>query len=120
MAGSEWKAYPPAPPPSDQPPSSGQPQGGCFIATAAMGSSMHPHVQSLRDFRDNVLLQSRYAETFQSLLQTYYRFSPPIANAMNRNNKLRLFLRYTLVYPIVFALRLIVPVTDKILGIGRD
>lgn len=51
----------------------------CFIATAAMGSHLHPYVQSLRNFRDNMLLQSRHKTSFENLLTFYYRLSPPVA-----------------------------------------
>jgi hypothetical protein len=93
---------------------------GCFIATAAMGSDLHPHVQSLREFRDNILLQSRYKGKFESLLDKYYLLSPPIARAMERNLYLKLFLRYSLVYPTVFAIKIVLPVFDAVLGIGKD
>jgi hypothetical protein len=93
---------------------------GCFIATAAMGSDLHPHVQLLREFRDNILLRSKYKDTFEHLLEKYYIFSPPIAGAMNKNPYLKSFLRYSLVYPIIYAIKLILPIVDVILGIKKD
>lgn len=93
---------------------------GCFIATAAMGSDLHPHVQLLREFRDNILLQSKYKNTFQNLLEKYYVFSPPIARAMSKNRYLKSFLRYSLVYPIVYAIKISLPVIDIVLGIRKD
>lgn len=97
-----------------------QATGKCFIATASMGSELHPHVQSLREFRDDILLQSRYRKTFENLLEKYYRFSPPIASAMNKNSFLKTFLKYTLVYPVVFGIKIILPVTNIVLGIERN
>ena len=32
--------------------------GGCLIATAAFGSEMAPQVQSLREVRDNIILET--------------------------------------------------------------
>jgi hypothetical protein len=48
----------------------------CFIATAAYGSYLDPHVEALRDFRDQVLLKSKGGQWF---VDQYYRFSPPLA-----------------------------------------
>ncbi|MGH9925995.1 MAG: CFI-box-CTERM domain-containing protein [Nitrososphaeraceae archaeon] len=70
-----------------------------------MGSHLHPYVQSLRNFRDNILLQSRHKTSFENLLSMYYRLSPPLARSMNRYLILKIFLRYALVYPIVFGIK---------------
>jgi hypothetical protein len=93
---------------------------GCFIATAAMDSELHPYVQSLRDFRDQILLNSRYKGTFENLLEKYYRLSPPVARLMKKNQWLKLVLRYILVYPIVFTIKLVLPIFNWTLGIERD
>lgn len=93
---------------------------GCFIATSAMGSHLHPYVQSLREFRDNILLQSRHKDTFERLLKFYYSFSPTIARVMSKHKPLKIFLRYSLVYPIVFSIKLALPIFNVILGIEKD
>ncbi len=92
----------------------------CLIATAAMGSHLNPHVQSLRGFRDAVLLRSRHKTSFERLLTFYYRFSPYVARAMSRNVLLKIFLRYTLVYPTVFGIKGVLPILDAVLGISRE
>gem|GEM_PF-1210534 len=51
--------------------------GGCFIATAAYGSLMEPHVRILRDFRNCFLLGNSMENR---LVHFYYTYSPPIAN----------------------------------------
>ena len=38
--------------------------GGCFIATAAYGSMMEPHVKILRDFRDRFMLHNSLGKVF--------------------------------------------------------
>ena len=92
------------------PPSSGSGSGGggsgssdCFIATAAYGSFLDPHVMTLREFRDQYLLTNA-AGTW--LVEFYYRHSPPIADYIRERETLRAAVRvllaiviYTIEYP---------------------
>lgn len=73
--------------------------GGCFIATAAFGSAMEPHVMSLRNFRDNCLLTNALGREFVKL---YYRYSPPIAEIIADNACLRTAIRAAL-WPLIMA-----------------
>ncbi len=78
---------------------------GCFIATAAFGSELHPQVQLLRQFRDEHLLKSDLRMPFERVLLLYYRFSPPVAAAMKRNREVKTILKVTAVYPaIIFVM----------------
>jgi subtilisin family serine protease len=67
--------------------------GGCFIATAAYGSLLHPKVSALRQFRDHYLLPYALGRTFVS---AYYRFSPPVADFIARHDGLRASVRVVL------------------------
>ena len=50
-------------------------KGGCLIATAAFGSEMAPHVQFLREIRDNTVLQTESGTSFMAgFNQFYYSF----------------------------------------------
>jgi hypothetical protein len=71
----------------------------CFIATAAWGSWMDPHVKSLRGFRDKVLMP--YAPG-RAVVGFYYRHSPPVAEFIARHEALRALTRGALA-PVVFA-----------------
>jgi hypothetical protein len=71
----------------------------CFIATAAWGSWMDPHVSSLRGFRDDVLM--RYAPG-RAFVAFYYRNSPPLAEWISRHESRRAVARAALA-PLVFA-----------------
>ncbi|MGI0011147.1 MAG: tyrosinase family protein [Nitrosopumilaceae archaeon] len=88
-------------PPSGGPSGPGGGGGGCFIATAAYGSELEPPVQFLREFRDNVVLQSRFKKPFEKILDEYYKFSPPIAELMKRNKPFKYTMKYTVVWPFV-------------------
>jgi len=52
-------------------------KSGCFIATAAYGSDMNPHVWKLRIFRDQYLHGSAVGDQFVDL---YYTYSPYVAD----------------------------------------
>ncbi len=69
----------------------------CFIATAAYGSYLDPHVAALRAFRDDYLLTNGPGRAFVAL---YYRFSPPMARLIAARPALRAAARFVLT-PIV-------------------
>jgi hypothetical protein len=55
---------------------------GCFVATAAYGSSLAPEVDRFRVFRDAVLLRRRLGRLF---VRAYYALSPPAAAVVRRS-----------------------------------
>jgi len=67
--------------------------GGCFIATAAYGSLLEPHVQTLRQFRDVYLLPSKAGQVF---VKAYYQYSPPVAAFIAEHDTLRAVVRILL------------------------
>ncbi len=73
---------------------------GCFIATAAYGSYLDPHVVTLRGFRDNYLLSNPVG---RPLVRLYYRLSPPLARQVQRSDTLR-FVTLATLTPVVFSL----------------
>jgi subtilisin family serine protease len=73
--------------------------GLCFVATAAYGTPWHPHVQSLRVFRDAHLRPSRLGRVF---VAAYEHVSPPLAKVIARHNALRAAARAGLT-PLVLA-----------------
>ena len=71
--------------------------GGCFIATAAYGSSAEPHVKVLRDFRDRFLLTTSAGI---AVVDLYYTHSPPVADLIARHDTVSSVMRWSLL-PIV-------------------
>jgi len=85
----------------------------CFIATAAYGSYLEPHVITLRKFRDEYLLTNDAGKAF---VEFYYKYSPPVARIIARHESLQLITRilltpvvYTAMYPrIVLSFTMII------------
>ncbi len=60
--------------------------GGCLIATATFGSELAPQVQSLREIRDSVILNTNSGTSFMiGFNHLYYSFSPIIADWEREN-----------------------------------
>jgi uncharacterized repeat protein (TIGR01451 family) len=74
---------------------------GCFIATAAFGSSMHPYLNDLRDFRDRFMMTNRPGRV---IVAFYYHYSAPLADYIAQRDWLRSIVRGILT-PIVYMIR---------------
>lgn len=94
--------------------------GYCFIATAAYGSYLHPHVRLLREFRDTWLLTNAPGRAFVSL---YYRWSPQVAAVISEHDTLRILFRWALtpmVCIIRFPMLALIVIIASILAGGRS
>ncbi|MFH0809084.1 MAG: S8 family serine peptidase, partial [Pseudomonadota bacterium] len=97
-AASALGAEDPPPPPAKKHDSG----GGCFVATAAYGSSLAGEVRALREFRDRRLLLLPGGPW---LVGAYYRLGPPGARYIGQKPWLRASVRVALM-PTVAAARL--------------
>jgi len=75
-------------------------KGPCFIATAAYGSPLHPHLDILGDFRDKYLMPSSLGRKFVSL---YYKYSPFAANLIAKHKVLKIVVRIYLAPLVAFS-----------------
>ena len=72
----------------------------CFIATAAFGHPFKNQVETLRDFRDQVLQKSWLG---RALVEGYYAISPSIADAIAKRPWSRKMVRGALLPAILLA-----------------
>jgi hypothetical protein len=81
--------------------------GGCLIATAAFGSELSYQVQSLRELRDNSLLQTNSGQTFLTGFNNlYYSFSPTISDWARQNSVFKEVVKITIT-PLLTSLSLL-------------
>jgi hypothetical protein len=73
---------------------------GCFIATAAFGSYLHPFVRILSSFRDTFLNTNASGRSF---VAWYYKISPPIADMIRTHEAAKAAVRILLILPIGFS-----------------
>lgn len=66
---------------------------GCYIATMAYGSYEHPQVLILRNYRDEVLINKWWGNTF---IKAYYSTSPILVKYFKRYRKINLIVKQTL------------------------
>jgi thermitase len=86
--------------------------GGCFIATAAYGSYLEHHVNTLRSFRDHYLLTNPLGSW---LVSAYYTVSPPIAEFIESHPQVKPIVRFSLMPAVAMSrLALNTTTTEKL------
>ena len=73
---------------------------GCFIATAAYGSPLHPYVKILQDFRDKYLMPIKLG---REIVNFYYRYSPRVADLIAKHTALKFAVRINLLPLVIFS-----------------
>ncbi len=71
----------------------------CFIATAAYGSALHPHLVGLRWFRDRILVLTKPGRAF---IRFYYQHGPGWAAWLKQHETARQAVRYSLFLPAAY------------------
>ncbi len=81
--------------------------GSCLIATAAFDSELAPQIQSLRETRDNVVMQTQSGKAFMNTFnQFYYSFSPTIADWERENLVFKSAVKAT-IFPLIASLSIL-------------
>lgn len=93
------------------------PSRACIIASAAYGSELEPHVQALRDFRDQKLLSTFAGSQFMQIFNRfYYSFSPQVAQVVSSNPLIAALTRM-LIVPLIQILKIFMLISESELGI---
>jgi hypothetical protein len=66
----------------------------CFIATATFGSALHPYLNILRQFRDQILLKYSFGKKF---VKWYYKNGPQGAHWIEKNDFIKPFVKLLLI-----------------------
>lgn len=77
-------------------------KSGCFIATAAYGSPIAPEVMIFRQYRDEVLLNSKIGK---EIVKIYYLFSPSLALVISKTEWLKRLVRTLALNPLLKLLK---------------
>jgi hypothetical protein len=96
--------------------------GGCLIATATYGTEMSPQVQSLREIRDNQLMNSDSGVAFMTGFNSiYYSFSPYVADLERENSLFRELVKIGIT-PLLSSLSVMeyAETDEEILGLGMS
>ena len=88
--------------------------GGCFIATAAYGTSMQGEIDVLRSVRDTYLLDNAVGTAF---VDAYYRVSPFIAVAVAKSPVLAALVRVALT-PVIVVSKMLLALPHMSAGLG--
>jgi len=75
-------------------------KGGCFIATATYGSSFHPYVKILREFRDIYLMPTALG---RKIVDLYYKYSPFATDLIIKHKILKIAVRSSLLPFVAFS-----------------
>lgn len=70
---------------------------GCFIATAVYGNIEYFKLDTLRNFRDEILLKNSIGTRF---IDKYYKYSPSLSLRISKSKKLRFIVKVILVEPV--------------------
>jgi hypothetical protein len=84
--------------------STGKKKLECFVATAVYGSTDAPELESLRFFRDELLLPSKLG---RSLVERYYRVGLPLSQVLEKSETAKILTRILVVAPIVGIVRFV-------------
>jgi len=75
----------------------------CLIDRSVSGTAMESNTNMLRVFRDNVVLKSKFASTFELFLSAYYLGSTRIVNVMENHRFVHNAVKFCIAFPFVMV-----------------